>query len=164
MAGGVVAYLQRANIPLLQVNNPGVPVDERDSTAPKPLRPGVVALVVMAVLVVFTPLGLLAPGGAFGEDAPEDLDLGNLGLNAIPTGLAKYTGFWNHTLLGDYGFSDGSHLALAYVLSAVVGILVVGLAVYLIVLAVNSIGSRDGKQRDSEQQIAAPDTSATTNA
>ncbi len=143
MTGGVFAYLQRANVPLLQVNNRGVPVDTSQRAAPEPkLRPGSVAMVVMGVLVLLTPLGLLAPGGAFGEDAPEQLDLGHLGLNALPAGLAKYAGFWNHALLGGYGFSDGSHPVLGYLLSAVVGILAVGAAVYLMVLAVNSFGPR----------------------
>lgn len=150
LTGGVVAYLQRANIPLLQVNQPGVPVragegvaGPQDGVAAKPkVRPVVVALMAMAVLVVLTPLGLLAPGGAFGEDAPEDLDLGKLGLNAVPTGLAKYTGFWHHTLLGDYGFSDGSHPVIGYVVSAVVGILVVGLAVFAIVAGIQAVSSR----------------------
>jgi cobalt/nickel transport system permease protein len=146
LTGGVVAYLQRANIPLLQVNNPGVPVDANDDPAPKPkLRPGLIAGVAMLAMVALTPLGLLAPGGAFGEDAPEDLDLGNIGLNAVPTGLARYAGLWNHSVLGDYGFSDGSHPVIGYLLSAVVGILVVGAAVFLIVLAVNAISSRNPK-------------------
>lgn len=119
MTGGVMAYLQRANIPLLQVNNSGVPVDDhaRATAGPAALRPGAVALAVMALIVV-TPLGLLAPNGAFGEDAPEDLDLGNLGLNAVPAGLASYAGFWNHTLLGDYGSSDDSHPVTGYLVSA----------------------------------------------
>jgi cobalt/nickel transport system permease protein len=74
-------------------------------------------------------LGLLAPGGAFGEDAPGDLDLGRDGLQAIPEGLNRYNSFWSHTLLGGYGFSSGDHPVIGYLLSAVVGIAVVGLAI-----------------------------------
>ncbi|MCV7226651.1 cobalt transporter CbiM [Mycolicibacterium komossense] len=150
ITGGVVAYLQRANVPLLQVNNPGVPVDADGDPAPRPkVRPIVVAASAMAVLVILTPLGLLAPGGAFGEAAPEDLDLGKFGLKAIPAGLAKYAGFWHHTLLGDYGFSDGSHPSIGYLVSALVGIVVVGAAVYLIVRAVQAVtGRRTGDQSD----------------
>ena len=40
---------------------------------------------------VLTPLGLLAPGGAFGEDAPANLDLAKYHLSAVPNGLAKYS-------------------------------------------------------------------------
>ncbi|WP_329408113.1 cobalt transporter CbiM [Nocardia vinacea] len=159
LAGGVVAYLQQANIPLLQVNHPGVPVDAADNAAPKPrLRPGAVALSAMAVLVLLTPLGLLAPGGAFGEDAPQDLDLGDLGLSAVPTGLAKYAGFWNHTLLGDYGFSNGSHTNIGYLVSAVVGIVVVGAAVYLIAFGLRALGSRGWSRTRTDPARTAAET------
>ena len=42
-------------------------------------------------MVLLTPLGLLAPGGAFGEDAPEDLDLGKYGLSAVPERAGRST-------------------------------------------------------------------------
>ena len=161
LTGGVIAYLQRANSALLQLN-PGIPVrawgaaGAADATEPKPkVRPVVVALAAMAVLVVLTPLGLLAPGAAFGEDAPQDLDLSRLGLNAVPAGLAKYTGFWRHTLLGDYGFSDGSHPLIGYVVSAVVGIGVVGLAVFLIAAAIGA-ASRRGATAAAGSQASVP--------
>ena len=94
LTGGVVAYLQRANVPLLRVNNPDVPLDDAEAAThtPRKIRPIGWASTAVAVMVVLTPLGLLAPGGAFGEDAPEDLDLGQLGLSTVPTGLANYTG------------------------------------------------------------------------
>ena len=162
LTGGVIAYLQRANSALLQLNNPGTPVrawgaaGAADAAGPRPkVRPVVVALAAMAVLVVLTPLGLLAPGGAFGEDAPQDLDLSRLGLNAVPAGLAKYTGFWRHTLLDDYGFSDGSHPFIGYVVSAVVGIGVVGLAVFLIA-AVIGAASRRGSATAAGSQASVP--------
>jgi cobalt/nickel transport system permease protein len=145
----VVAYLQRANLPLLRVNHPGLP-GPGERTAPRRVRPGLVAGVVVAVMVLLTPLGLLAPGGAFGEDAPEDLDLAGLGLSAIPKGLSRFSGFWSHTLLGDYGFSGGGDARLAYIVSAVVGIAVVGVAVYLIALLVRLIATR----RDQEARRA----------
>ena len=158
LTGGVIAYLQRANSALLQLN-PGIPVrawGAAGAAGPRPkVRPVVVALAAMAVLVVLTPLGLLAPGAAFGEDAPQDLDLSRLGLKAVPAGLAKYTGFWRHTLLGDYGFSDGSHPLIGYVVSAVVGIGVVGLAVFLIA-AVIGAASRRGSATAAGSQASVP--------
>jgi len=158
LTGGVVAYLQRANVPLLQVNHPGVPVDADERAAPKPrLRPAVVAMVVMAVLVLLTPLGLLAHGGAFGEDKPAQLQLGKLGLNAVPTGLAKYTQFWNHTLLGGYGFANGAHPVIAYLVSALLGILVVGTAVFLIVWGLNALASHHAG-RQAQAHHASPAT------
>ncbi|GAA1855263.1 cobalt transporter CbiM [Pseudonocardia ailaonensis] len=129
LSAAVLAYLQRANLPLLRANHPGVPVDAAAATAEQKrrrrLRPGVVAVAVMAVLVVLTPLGLLAPGGAFGEDSPADLQ-SSLGLSAVPTGLARYSDLWQSALFPDY--LSGS--PWTYVVSAVVGIVVVGLVVH----------------------------------
>jgi len=141
LTGGVVAYLQRANLPLLRLNHPGVPVDDEEAAArtPRRTRPIVWAGLAIAVMVVLTPLGLLAPGGAFGEDPPQDLDLGGLGLNAVPQGLANYTGYWKHTLLDGYGFAGGENPVLGYLLSAVIGILVVGAFVFLFATIVRAV-------------------------
>jgi cobalt/nickel transport system permease protein len=142
LSSAVVAYLQKANLPLLKVNHPGVPVDaaaaEAEQKRRRKLRPGVVAAAVMGVMVVLTPLGLLAPGGAFGEDAPEDLDLGRLGLSAVPTGLARYASAWQDALFPDY-LSDSPW---TYVVSAIIGILVVGVVVYLLVYLMVKLFSR----------------------
>lgn len=121
---GVVAYLQRANLPLLRINHPGVDVPgEAGEDSHAPPRPRWRALVVVfAVLVALTPLGLLAPGGAFGEDAPEDLDLAAYDLDAVPKGLRSYAGFWRNTLFDGYSFAGDRHPQLAYILSALVGI------------------------------------------
>jgi cobalt/nickel transport system permease protein len=110
---GIVAYLQRANLPLLRANEAA------------PLRVRRVWIGIGAP-VALTPLGLLAPGGAFGEDAP-----GDLGLRTIPAGLDRYAGFWNHAVLGGYG--DGS--AAGYLLSALVGLLAIGAVVSLVYAA-----------------------------
>ena len=59
-------------------------------------------------MVVLTPLGLIAPGGAFGEDAPEDLDLQKYHLNAVPSGLRHYAGFWHNALFDGYDFTNDS--------------------------------------------------------
>jgi cobalt/nickel transport system permease protein len=125
---GVVAYLQRANLPLLRINHAAVPETEADKAPPRRLG-WRWALVGLGAMVVLSPLGLLAPGGAFGEDTPGDLDLGKYGLRAVPTGLEKYNSFWSHTLLGGYGFDSGDHPVLGYLLSAVIGIAVIGMVI-----------------------------------
>jgi cobalt/nickel transport system permease protein len=132
LTGGVLAYLARADAARLVPGHRGIPLAAGDAPAARTRRltPARVALGFMAVMTLLTPLGLLAPGGAFGEDAPGDLDLGGLGLTAVPAGLARYNGFWSHTLLGGYGFADGRHASLGYLLSAVAGIVVVALCVY----------------------------------
>jgi cobalt/nickel transport system permease protein len=124
VTAGVLAYLQRANVPVLRINAPTVALTpaEVQRKQVSPVKAGLVALGVMAVL---SPLGLLAPGGAFGEDAPEDLDLAKYNLQAVPEGLQKYSDFWGSTFLPGYG--DGG--AWQYILSAVIGIVVIGLVV-----------------------------------
>ena len=125
---GVIAYLQRSNVPLLRLNHPDVPLTVEEAS-----RPAAVgwrqALVLIGVLVALTPLGLLAPGGAFGEDAPDDLDLGRYGLNAVPTGLRRYAGFWHHAVFDGYGFADERHPTLAYLVSAAFGLAVIALVI-----------------------------------
>jgi cobalt/nickel transport system permease protein len=101
---GIVAYLQRANLPLLRANE----------AAARQVR-GV--WIGIGALVALTPLGLLAPGGAFGEDAE---------------GL----GIWNHAVLGGYG--DGS--VVEYLLSAFVGVAAIGAVAALIYAALRRRG------------------------
>ncbi len=125
VTAGVVAYLARANLPLLAVNHRAVPATEADKAPPRRLG-WRWALTGLGAMVLLTPLGLLAPGGAFGEDAPGDLNLGKYGLGAVPAGLERYSRFWSHTLLGGYGFNSGDHAVIGYLVSAVTGIVVIG--------------------------------------
>jgi cobalt/nickel transport system permease protein len=125
---GVVTYLQKANLLVLQINHPNVAVTDDELVRARPLgwRWGLIGL---GAMVVLTPLGLLAPGGAFGEDAPEDLDLTKYHLDAVPRGLAHYAGFWHNAIFDGYGFSNDAHPNVGYVVSAVVGTLVIAIAV-----------------------------------
>jgi cobalt/nickel transport system permease protein len=142
LTAGIVAYLQRANLPLLRINHPGV-VDTDAELASGRGRPALRwALIGIATMVVLSPLGLLAPGTAYGEDAPVDLNLHKYGLSAIPSGLQHYNGFWKHTLLADYGFASGEHAALSYVLSAFLGALVVGAVIFLLIGFVRAVARR----------------------
>jgi len=134
LSAGVLGYLARADVRRLVPNHPGIAItaDGVEPAGPARLSPGRVAVGFIGLMVVLTPLGLLAPGGAFGESSPADLDLKKLGLQAVPEGLNRYNGFWSHTLLGGYGFADGQNADLGYWVSAVVGIAVIGLAIFAI--------------------------------
>jgi cobalt/nickel transport system permease protein len=128
LTAGVVAYLQGANLPLLRINHRGVA--ETDADLGPPRRPGWGwALAGLGTMVALTPLGLIAPGSAFGESPPDDLDLAKYHLDAVPSGLRHYAGFWHNALFSGYDFSHDAHPVLGYVASAVVGIGAVGLAV-----------------------------------
>lgn len=127
MTFGIVAYLQRANLPLLRINprnlgpaDAGAVVPARHSAG---WRLGLGALLAMAIL---TPLGLLAHGGAFGEAAPGALNLQQYHLNAVPSGLARYAGIWHHAILNGYGFGGGGHPVIGYLVSALLGVALLG--------------------------------------
>ena len=134
LTGGVIGYLQRANLPLLRINHPGVPLEQSaaGTTRPSRLRPIQLAIGAVVVMALLTPLGLLAPGGAFGESSPDNLDLKKTHLSAVPTGLRKYNGFWHHAMFSGYDFSNDSHPALGYLLSAVVGIAAIATVVFAV--------------------------------
>ena len=135
---GVIRFLQRSNVPVLRINHPKVQLDgELPARRPLGWR---WALVGLGVVVVLTPLGLLAPGGAFGEDRPEDLDLGKYNLRAVPAGLARWSSFWDHTVLRGYGFDSGEHPNLGYIISALVGITAIAVAAGIAFLVVRLVG------------------------
>lgn len=155
LTGAVVAYLQRANLPLMRVNHPDVPLPGEAAPPRRLPRPGLAAGIAVAVMTLLTPLGLLAPGGAFGEDAPQDLNLHGLGLSAVPAGLNRYNGFWQHTLFPDYGFASGTHPTVAYIVSAVVGIAVVGIVIFGVAALVRAVFRRRDGGEPAERAEAA---------
>ncbi len=89
----------------------------------------------LAVLVVATPLGLLAPGTAWGEWGSEEL--ASLGLNFIPAGLAQMEGLWGAPM-PDYDIPALGNVTLSYVLSAILGIFIVGIITWLFTRLVSS--------------------------
>jgi hypothetical protein len=84
-------------------------------------------------LIILSPLGLLARGTAFGEWGNEELQ-DRLGY--VPAGLNRLSAFWDHVLLPDYAApglgGSPAHSAAGYVLSAVVGVLLVVAAIWLL--------------------------------
>ena len=101
ICSGVVAYLQRAEPSLLQLTTPGAPgVTTGKSRAMKPLW------VALAVLMILTPLGILAAGSAWGEWSPGDFANGSArqqiaaaSQNQVPPavaprGLQRLSSFW----------------------------------------------------------------------
>jgi cobalt/nickel transport system permease protein len=122
LTAGVIAYLQRANLPVLRINHPGVPegTGETDD-APRRLgwRWGAGALGLAALL---TPLGLLASGTAFAE-------------------TPMTHSFWHHALFKGYDFSHDRHPAVGYITSAFIGMAVIAIVV-VAVLALVGVARR----------------------
>ncbi len=123
----VIAYLQRANRAALEMPTQSAWAGEA-STFGK-LRALWIAL---AVLVVATPLGLLAPGTAWGEWGADELT--GLGLSFVPQGLEHLQGLWGAPM-PDYSLPALGNANLAYVLSAVVGIVLVAVIAWLLTAA-----------------------------
>ena len=117
LTGGIIAYLQRANVGRCCASTTRASPPPESDARRGGCGPLTVALGAMAVMVLLTPLGLLAPGGAFGEDSPDDLDLSKYDLSAVPSGLAKYNGFWHHAFFDGYGFGSDGHPAIGYLIS-----------------------------------------------
>jgi hypothetical protein len=86
----------------------------------------------LALLIILAPLGLLAAGETFGEWGPDEL---KEKLGFVPPGLERLSGIWNAPL-PDYaliGSGDSmTSAASAYILSAVIGVIVCAGLLYVI--------------------------------
>jgi cobalt/nickel transport system permease protein len=119
----VLAYLQRANQPALEiVNRPEAALAANGFGRLRTLW------IALAVLVVATPLGLLAPGTAWGEWGAAELT--RLGLSFIPHGLSRLASLWGAPLKG-YNLPALGNASLAYVLSALLGVVVIAVVFWL---------------------------------
>lgn len=127
VSGGVVAYLQRAEPALLKTTAPGATVG--DAIGWSSTRPLWIAL---AVLLILTPLGILAAGAAWGEWAPEDFStpqtrqqIAAASANQAPpaqapVGLQKLATIWTAPM-PRYAPPILKSLRLGYILSAMAG-------------------------------------------
>jgi cobalt/nickel transport system permease protein len=130
LTAGAIRYLQRANLPLLRLNHAAV-ADADAELGPVARIGRRWVLVGLGSMLALVPLGLLAPGSSFGEDAPGDLDLAKYHLNAVPNGLRQYAGFWHNALFDGYGNAFGRHPAIGYLVSAFAGIAAIAALVFL---------------------------------
>jgi cobalt/nickel transport system permease protein len=76
----------------------------------------------IGILVILTPLGLLASGAAWGEWSSKELQSI---LGYVPEGLKRLESIWRYAFLGDYGLPGWESpfmTALGYILSGVVGV------------------------------------------
>ena len=159
IAGGLVAYLQRAHSELLQRSAPdagaaGVPgalaPAAGDWRTTRPLWLG------LAVLVLLSPLGLLAAGIAWGEWGPSDFQdpavrqqiveaSGNVPPPAaVPAGLERLSSIWTAPI-PDYAPTFMHSETFGYILSAMVG---TGL-ILLVFLLIGRIAAGTGASASS---------------
>lgn len=123
VTGLVIAYLQRTNLSALEA----VVEDSIDQSGEKrhKWRPLWVGLIILALAV---PLGLLAPGTAWGEWGAEELT--GMGLGSIPHGMQQLSTLWSAPV-PDYDLPALGNTSLAYILSAVTGLLATIIVVWL---------------------------------
>ena len=94
--------------------------------------------IAITVLIVLSPLGLILPehfkaGSAWGEWGADEMQ--KL-VGYVPKGLEKLSSLWNAPM-PDYAFKGWeekglSHLSLAYIISAIVGIGIIVLVILVI--------------------------------
>ncbi len=94
--------------------------------------------ILTAVLIVITPLGLLAPDTAWGEWSSEQLR--NMGLGFVPQGIRRWEGLWK-SLLSDYSV-PGLGENTGYIVSAIAGVLFI-----LAIFGVVKIAARKAAQK-----------------
>jgi cobalt/nickel transport system permease protein/cobalt/nickel transport protein len=88
----------------------------------------------LVVLIILAPLGLLAVGETFGEWGSEEL---KEKIGYVPQGLEQLSSFWSAPL-PDYAFPGGENSesmtlsAAAYILSALIGVVVCGGLLYFV--------------------------------
>lgn len=119
----VVAYLQRSNQAVLKLAG-----DPTQAAGTGGLRKWRAAWFILILLALATPLGLLAPGTAWGEWGSHQLT--ELGLKFIPEGLLKLEGLWGAPMAG-YEVHALGNASLGYVISALLGILLVAVMAVL---------------------------------
>jgi cobalt/nickel transport system permease protein len=125
----VIAYLQRSNISILvSADAASAPAEQRGLRKLRWLWIG------LFVLILLSPLGLLAPGTAWGEWGTDELT--RMGLQSVPVGLEKLSGLWGAPLAA-YQAPFLGNANLGYVLSAALGAVVVTVLVWLFVLVVS---------------------------
>jgi cobalt/nickel transport system permease protein len=100
-----------------------------------------------AAIAVFAPLGLIAPGFAFGEGGLQDV---KAAFGYMPQGLQRLNGFWSapfggYNVKGNF-FTDPKaplwHVALGYEISGIIGILLIGVIAIGIGLLLRRINPR----------------------
>lgn len=135
VAALVVAYLQKSNLPMLQLNDwaPTVPSPAKRLSA-GPLWIG------LAALALLSPLGLLAVGTAWGEWANDELAAL---YGSVPEGVDRLGRTWSAPA-PDYTLPFVGNEAAGYILSAVIGMVIL---VAILLVVGRLLAQRDAHER-----------------
>lgn len=131
--------------------------------SPKAIRRVTTGFMAIAVIA---PLGLIAPGFAFGEGSTTDV---KVAFGYVPTGLQQLSGIFSAPLAG-YNiplpfFGDANaplwHAAIGYEISGIIGVLLIGLLVFVLATLLRRISTRS--TGESEWQKPEENYTSTTN-
>lgn len=118
--GLVIAWLQRSNPQLLET------FGNAEAAASRTVR---AAWIAMVILVIVVPLGLLAPGTAWGEWSRAQLE--QLGLGYVPSGFDRFANIWSAPLSG-YNLPVLNNPTVAYIISAVLGVVLIAIVLFVL--------------------------------
>lgn len=88
-------------------------------------------LIVLALLVILTPLGLISTGETFGEWGTDEL---KEKIGYVPSGLESLSSLWGAPM-SDYGFPGNDTtvgMIVGYIVSAIIGVILAGGALYVL--------------------------------
>lgn len=118
VTGLVLAWLQRTHPEMLEANS--TPASPTAALIPRWVW------ISLIVLIILTPMGLLAPGSPWGEWSRTEL--GQLGLGYVPAGFDQWAHLWSAPIQ-DYDITVLENPTLAYIISAGLGVAVVFAAI-----------------------------------
>ncbi|HMK46114.1 MAG TPA: PDGLE domain-containing protein [Methanocella sp.] len=85
----------------------------------------------LTVLVILTPIGLIASGTAYGEWSADELQQA---IGFVPSGFSNIADLW-HAPLPDYGLPGQgntlTNMAPGYWISAIIGVIITGGIIYV---------------------------------
>ncbi len=144
VTGLVLAWLQRTNPQLLEASS-GAKAQAAATGLPRWVWGGLVALIVL------TPIGLLAPGTAWGEWSREELQ--TLGLGYIPAGFDHWSSLWTAPL-DRYDLAGLNNPTVGYILSAALGVILVLVAIFVLAWLFERVSHRS--PTPAEERVEEP--------
>lgn len=97
----------------------------------------------LLVLTLVAPIGLLAPGTAWGEWGREELT--KLGLGYIPAGFDKWSNFWRSPI-PDYDLPGFLNPSIVYILSGLLGIILCIFLIYLLISILTKLNKKSSSK------------------
>ena len=122
LTAGVVAYLQRANLPVLRINHADVAATDDELAAARRLGLAVGARRARRRWRCSRRSACSRPAARSARTRPTTSTSASTTSTPCRPGCDSYAGFWHHALFDGYDFTRRQHPTIGYLVSAVVGI------------------------------------------